>query len=207
VKDFYLSSFRVLIATVVFAGCSATSALVSEWSNPGYRSASFKRIMIGGLGGATSVRRNFEDEFVTQLRAVGIDALPSYRMMEDNEQVDEVSVKRSAQKAGADGAILVRSIQVEEKRQYGPSYYPAPWFGFYGPHIGASWYGLYGAPSVYHYNEYTSETTLYDLGKNEVVWTGTITTTEPSDVKAAIRTYVETVMRTLREKNLLGGGE
>ena len=161
----------------------------------------------GVLGGATSVRRNFEDEFVTQLRATGIDAVPSYRDMSDSEQVDEANLKRAAQKAGADGAILVRSIQVEEKRQYGPSYYPAPWLGFYGPHFGGSWYGLYGAPSVYHYNEYTSETTLYDLGKNAVVWTGTITTTEPSDVKAAIRAYVETVMRALRENNFLGRDE
>lgn len=184
-------------------GCSATNPLVSEWRNPGYSSASFKRIMVGGLGGATSVRRNFEDEFVAQLRATGIEALPSYREMPDNQQVDEASVKQAAQKAGADGAILVKSIQVEEKRQYGPSYYPVPWFGFFGSHVGASWSGLYGAPSVYHYNEYTSETTLYDLGKNEVVWSGTFTTTEPSDVKSAIRTYVETVMHTLQEKNLL----
>jgi hypothetical protein len=159
VKEFYRNSFGLLITILVFTGCSATSPLVSEWRNPDYGSVSFKRIMVGGVGGSTSVRRNFEDEFVTQLRTTGIDAVPSYREMSDSEQVDEANRKRAAQKAGADGAILVRSIQVEEKRQYGPSYYPAPWFGFYGPHFGASWYGLYGAPSVYHYNEYTSETT------------------------------------------------
>ena len=60
------------------------------------------------------------------------------------------------------------------------------------------------APSVYSYNEFTSETTLYDLGKNEVVWTAAIRTTEPEDVKAAIKTYVTAVMRALDEKQLLG---
>ena len=160
--------------------------------------------MVGGLGGATSVRRNFEDEFVTQLRAAGIDALPSYRSMAEDEKVDEAKIRQAAEKAGADAAILARPIHVEEKTQLGPGYFPIPWFGFYGPHGGASWYGGYGAPSVYRYNEFTSETTLYDLGKNEVVWTAAIRTTEPEDVKAAIKTYVTAVMRALDEKQLLG---
>jgi hypothetical protein len=207
VKRSSLPIIAVYALMLGFTGCSATTPVVSEWRNPGYSSASFKRIMVGGLGGATSVRRNFEDEFVTQLRAVGIDALPSYRYMPETEQIDEANLKQAAQKSGADAAIIARSIQVEEKRQLSPSYFPAPWFGFYGSHVGASWSGLYGAPSVYRYNEYTSETTLYDVAKNEVVWSGTITTTDPSDVKTAIKKYVEVVMRALREKNLLGAHE
>jgi hypothetical protein len=194
----------IFVAIVLFAGCTTTNPIVSEWRNPGYNAPSFKRIMVGGLGDATSVRRNFEDEFVTQLRAAGIDALPSYRLMPQNEEVDEAKIKQAAKKAGADAAILARPIHVEEKTQLSPGYFPIPWFGFYGPHIGASWYGGYGAPSIYRYNEFTSEATLYDLGKNEVVWTATIRTTEPEDVKAAIKTYVAAVMRALDEKRLLG---
>lgn len=193
----------VSLLALALAGCSATNPIVSEWSNPAYGSASFKRIMIGGLGGETSVRRNFEDEFVAQLRASGIDALPSYRFVIEGEAIDEAKLKQAAQKAGADATLFARSIQVEQKTQYTGGYFPAPWFGFYGPYGGMSWSGLYGAPSVYRYNEYTSETTLYDLGKNEVVWTGTIKTTEPENVKTAIRSYVESVIIALREKNFL----
>ncbi|MGH8525093.1 MAG: hypothetical protein ACREXY_13045, partial [Gammaproteobacteria bacterium] len=69
--------------------------------------------------------------------------------------------------------------------------------------VGASWHGLGGAPSVYHYKEYTSETTLYDVAKNEVVWTGTIKTTEPENVRTAIKSYVEAVMKALDAQNLL----
>ena len=32
----------------------------------------------------------------------------------------------------------------------------------------------YGAARVYRYEEYTSEATLNDLSKNQVVWTGTL---------------------------------
>ena len=197
--------FIMIAAVALLAGCSTTNPIVSEWRNPGYSGASFKRIMVGGLGGATSVRRNFEDEFVAQLRAQGIDALPSYRTMPEDEEVDEAKIKEAAQKAGADGAILARPVHVEEKTQYSPNYFPMPWFGFFGPHVGASWYGgYYGAPSSYRYNEFTSETTLYDLRQNEVVWTGTIKTTDSDDVSAAIKGYIAAVMRALDDKHLLG---
>ncbi len=203
-RTLFLRIVGICLLTLGLASCATTNPIVSEWRNPGYNKASFHRVMVGGLGGATSVRRNFEDEFVSQLRAGGIDALPSYRYISDDEEVDETKIKEAAQKAGADATIFTRSIQVERKTQPGASYYPGPWFGFYGPHGGVSWSGLYGVPSVHRYNEYTSEATLYDVAKNELVWTATIRTTEPDDVKTAIKSYVAAVIHTLDEKDLLG---
>src|SRR5262245_50865895 len=74
-----LHTLGMLFIVLVFGACSATTPIVSEWRNPAYTSGSFKRIMVGGLGEDTSVRRNFEDEFVAQLRPAGIDALASYQ--------------------------------------------------------------------------------------------------------------------------------
>ncbi len=92
----------MLFIGLVFGACSATTPIVSEWRNPAYTSGSFKRIMVGVLGGDTSVRRNFEDEFVAQLRPAGIDALTSYQFTPDSEKIDEVALKEAALKAGAD---------------------------------------------------------------------------------------------------------
>jgi hypothetical protein len=205
-----MPSLRVagtVILMAGLAGCSTATPIISEWRNPSYSSApSIKRVMIGGLGGETSVRRNFEDEFVARLRAAGVDALPSYRYVPDEEKLDEAKLKDAAKKAGADALIFARSVSVEQKTRYGPVY-PMPWFGIYGSHVGASWHGLYGAPSAYRYNEYTSETTLYDVAKNEVIWTSTIKTTEPDNVQATIKTYVETVIQSLRENKLIPARE
>lgn len=201
-----LPAMGMLFIVLVFGGCSANSPIVSEWRNPAYTSGSFKRIMVSALGGDTSVRRNFEDEFVAQLRAAGIDALPSYRFTAESEKIDEASLKQAGQKASADALLFARLIQVEQKSQYGPGYFPYTSLGIFGSNVGATWHGLGGAPSVYRYNEYVSETTLHDLGKNEIVWTGTIKTTEPENVRTAIKSYVETVMKTLQEKNLIRKG-
>ena len=193
----------VLTAALALAGCSTTKPIVNEWSNPGYTSSSFARIMVGGAGEQTSILRNFEDEFVAQLRAAGVDALPSYRYIPEDQSIDEAKLKQAAKGAGADAAILARSVNVERKTEYGPSYYPGTSFGVFGSHVGASWSGLYGAPSIRHYDVYTSETTLYDVAKNDVVWAGTVQTTQPENVNTAIKSYVEAVVKALNEKNLL----
>jgi hypothetical protein len=196
--------FLVLSALVFFGGCASTPMLVSEWSNPAYQSPFFKRIAVSCLDGHASIRRNCEDEFVSQLRAAGIDALPSYRSLPDDATLDESKVKQLAKDAGADGALIVRSVGVEQKTEVSPNYFPTPAFGIFGRNVSATWGGWYGAPRVYRYEEYTSEATLNDLRKNEVVWTGTLRTAAPENVNTAIKTYVQNVIRALREKNLLG---
>jgi hypothetical protein len=194
----------VLLALPALAGCSTTNRLVSQWSNPGYAASPVHKILVGGSGGESAIRRNLEDEFVAQLRAAGIDAEPSYRYIPDDQNVDAANLQKTAKQTAADAVILARSSGVERKTEYRPSYYPYTSFGVFGPHVGASWYGLYGEPSVRQYDVYTSETTLYD-SKNDVVWTGTVRTIDPDNVNAAIKDYVEIVLKALEEKKLLRG--
>ncbi|HEY7165057.1 MAG TPA: hypothetical protein VIB79_10875 [Candidatus Binatia bacterium] len=199
--------FATLILMFLTASCAGTTnILVSQWSNPSYQSTSFRRIIVGGAGTQTSIRRNFEDELVKQLRADGVDAVPSYRYIPELDNADLTRVKKAGQEAGADAAILARAVNIEQKTDFTPGYYPVPSFGFFGPYFGAGWYGgYYGYPSVYRYDVYTSEVTFYDLRKNEVVWTGSIKSTETDDVHAGIRSYVETVIKALEERNLIDG--
>lgn len=199
---------RILFVSVVTAafaltGCSMTP-LVNEWSNPDYASPAFKKIMVGGSGEPASIRRNLEDEFVTRLEAVGVEALPSYRYLSDDRNINEFALKEAAQKAGADAALLVRGVNVVQRTEYDePGFYPFGVFGVFGGNFGASWGVPFGPPIRREWNEYTSETTLYDVAKDQVVWTGTLKSSEPDDVNAAIKSYVGVVVEALDEKNLI----
>ena len=203
-KTSLLGMVGIVSAMLALSGCSTATPIVSEWRNPAYASGPFKRIMVGGPSGETSVRRNFEDEFVVQLQAAGIDGLASYRYIPENEEIDENKLKQAAQKARADAVLFVRSVKMEQKTNFGPTF-PYLSFGIFGSNVGASWSGLPGASGAYRYNEYTSETTLYDVAKNELVWTGTTKTTEPENMRTAIKSYVEAVMKALDAQNLLPG--
>jgi hypothetical protein len=193
-----------LMSILLLGGCSTSNVIVSEWRNPAYVAPSFRAVMVGGLSEQISVRRNFEDEFLTQLKASGITALSSYQHIPDDEKIDEAKLKQAARRAGADALIVARPVKVEQKTDYGPSYYPVPSIGIFGSNVGAVWQGSYGSPSVTRYTEYTSEAALYDLAKDEMVWTGTLRTAEQENLNTAVKQYVETVINALKEKNLLG---
>ena len=193
-----------LLIGLLVAGCSTTTpTVISEWRNPAYASASFSRIMIGGLGGDVSTRRNFEDEFIVQLRAAGADGLASYRYVPEGSDADENRLRDAARKAGVDALILTRLVRVEEMTQYSGSFAPPISFGVFGSNVGASWSGLGGAPSAYRVNEYTAETALHDIAKNEVVWSVTTKTSDTDGGRTAIKSTVEAVVKSLAEKNLL----
>jgi hypothetical protein len=190
----------ILFITLALNGCSTATPIVSEWRNPAQTSGSFQRLMIGGPSGDVSVRRNFEDEFVAQLAAIGAEAVTSYRYMPENELMNENNLRQAAQKARADGLLFVRSASVEEKTNY-PAIGPGISFGIFGSNVGAAWSGISGTSGPYRYNEYTSETALYDVAKNELVWTGTVKMTEPTNVQTAIKSYVQTITKALAAQN------
>src|ERR1041384_5243068 len=93
----------ILFMSLALNGCSTATPIISEWRNPAQASGSFQRLMIAGPSGDVSVRRTFEDEFVTQLAAMGIDAVPSYSYVPDSEAIKENSLKQAAQLARAAG--------------------------------------------------------------------------------------------------------
>lgn len=197
-----LAIAELFLIAFTLNGCSTTTPMVSEWRNPAHASGSFQRLMIRGPSGETTLRRNFEDEFVTQLTAAGIEALASYRYLPENEANDEDNLKQAAQKARADGVLFVRSVKVEEKTNY-PAIGPEISFGIFGSNVGAGWSGIPGASASSRYNEYTSETVLFDVARNDLAWTGTVKTTDPANVQTAIKSYVQTVMKALAAQNLL----
>ena len=140
-----------LMSFLVLASCSTANFIVSEWRNPAYVAPMFKTVMVGGLSEQTSVRRNFEDEFLAQLRAAGVDVLPSYRYLPEDEKIDDTKLNQVARKAGADALIVARPVKVEQKTEYGPSYYPTPSIGIFGGNVAGVWQVPYGAPSVTRY--------------------------------------------------------
>jgi len=198
-----LNYAAIFLFGLLVGGCATTTPIVSEWRNPAYASASFTRIMIGALGGDAGTQRNFEDEFITQLRAAGTDGVASYRLISDVDAVDESRIRDAARNAGVDGLILAKLLRVEEKTEYSGPYFPSTWFGIFGSHGGVSMSGLGGTPTAYRYNEYTSEMTLLDFVKNELVWTATTVTRQTVSGENAIKSTVQAVVKALAENNLL----
>jgi len=200
---FHNSALLLIIGALTLAGCSSSTELVNQWSNPAYTSASFKRILVIAVTRQASVRRNFEDAFVAQLKAAGVDAVPGYAYMQEDGQVGEERLKQAVAQAGADAVIITRLVKREQKTVVTPGYLqPAPGVGLYNWYS-VGWSGYYEPPSVYQYDVYTSETSLYDMVRNQVVWSGTAQTAAPGNMDKEIKNYAEIMVAALKQKNLI----
>ncbi len=194
--------FSVLIVCLALAACASTK-LVNQWSNPAYTALSFKKVMVIGVARQSSIRRSFEDEFVNQLKAAGVDAVPGYQYIQEEGQVGEERLRQAVAQAKADAVIITRLVKREEKTQVTPGFYQPPaGLGFYDWYS-TRWVGYYEPPRVYQYDVYTSETSLYDTVKNQVVWTGTAETTAPGDIDKEIKNYAEIMISALKDKQLI----
>ncbi len=186
----------------LFAGCASTK-IVNEWREPDYIAPRFKKVVVLGISKEAALRRSFEDEFVAQLRAANIQAVPSYQFLPEEGQVPESRLLKAVKQSGADAAIMTRLVRVERRSQVTPGHYdPYPYRGFYHWYS-SGWSGFYDPPRVYNYDVYTSETSLYDLNRDRLVWAGTVQTTDPGDVSKEIKSYIKTVMEALQERDLL----
>lgn len=191
-----------LVAGVL--GCSSTK-LVSQWENPQYVPARLDRILVIGVSRQAGLRRTFEDTFVARLKTAGIDAAPSYRFIAEDGPVHEAQLQEAVRQAGADGVLMTRLVRVERRTEMSPGLYspgPALWYGMY-PWYSAGWLGYYEPPRIYQYDVYISETSLYDVKRSQLVWSGTVQTREPGNLDKEIARYVETVIKALKKEQVL----
>ena len=196
----------IVVASLLLSGCAATQ-IINQWSDPSYAAPSFKRIMVIGVSKQPSIRRTFEDEFVAQLKAAGTDAVPGYEFIPEDGQVEEQRLARVVKQAGADAVITTRLVRIERQAEYIPEPYgPYPGFGFYRWYSSA-WVGFYEPPRLRFYDIYISETSLYDVGNDRLVWSGIAKTTKLDDIRSEIQEFVNVVIAALREKNLLASAQ
>jgi hypothetical protein len=196
-----LRIFALAMAVALgLTACAASTKIVNQWVNPDYTSPRFRKIMVIGVSKQPSIRRTFEDEFVKQLKVAGVEAVPSYLYIPEDGQVDEGRLQEAVKRANADAVIITRLVRVEKKTEMSPGFYQPGPFGFYGGYS-AAWLGYYEPPRIYQYDVYISETSLYDM--NQLVWAGTVETTDPGDINKEIERYVDTVIDALKSKKLL----
>jgi len=191
------------LALVALAAGCGSSRVVNQWSNPEYASPHFNRIMVIGITKQPSIRRTFEDEFVARLKEKGVDAVQSYLFLPEDGPVEEARLNEGLRQANVDATITTRLVKVEQKTEVRPGMYaPGPPYGFYRGYYGA-WSGYYEPPTVYQYDVYISETSLYDVTRSQLVWSGTVQTQDPGDIRKEIARYVDVVIDALKDRNLL----
>ncbi|MDN0085185.1 hypothetical protein QU487_20975 [Crenobacter sp. SG2305] len=185
---------------VVLAACSAPQ-LTASWRDPGYSGAPLGKVMVLGISQSDVDRRLFEDSFSAALREAGVDAQISYPLLPESGPIEQVRIRKALAKTGAEGVLVTRLINVEQRIEVTPGTGIGPMSqGFYG------WYGTAWAalpPSIETYKVLTLESTLWDMQTGRVIWSGTSDTLEVSDIAKFSRELAKVLITRMRADRVL----
>jgi hypothetical protein len=194
----------LLVVAFGVAGCAATQ-FVSQWGNEQFVGKRFDRILVVGVVNDASLRRQFEDDFVRQAAARGINAVQSYRYLPNDGPQPEPELDRAVRESGAD-AVLVSVVRgVERQFTVSPGVGPPPppfGFGYWG-FYNWGWGGAYMPPRIIQYDVVFVETQLHSVNPEALVWSGTTRTTDPSTAAREIPPFVTLILNALTERRLV----
>jgi len=190
----------VLLVLVILAilGC-ATTTLTKSWRNPDYVGRPLNKLLVVGVTTDSDLRRSFEDQFVKELRAAGVEAVPSYVVLPEAGQAERAVLVQAISEAGTDGALITRLIRIDTETEVAPVFLSAG--GFYGGYA-AAWVGYYNVP-VSHTDTVVLESDLYGLNEPELLSSMTTQTVVATDIHKYLHPFAQLIIGQLKEQKLI----
>jgi hypothetical protein len=189
-----------LFALVFLTVACATTKLTESWRDEGFRGAIGKTVVIGVFK-EPDTRKIFEDEFADRLRARGMDAVASHKIITDAELPDKDLVLRKIRNTGADAVFVTRLVdmEMETTRVPGRSYYVPRYYADYGTYYTHIYEPGYTVREGYAY----AETNLYDVRNGKLIWSGHSTTTLSRTRYELIQAFVKVIIEKLSAEGLI----
>ena len=186
---------------LALVACASTQ-LTNSWTSPDYKGPPLKKILVVGVSNQPALRRTFEDEFVKDLKAVGVEAVASYNFIPDGGRAEEAQVNQAVKDAGADGVLITRLVRVDVNTQVTPVYPSTMGMGYYGGYAGA--YGGYYDPGmVTQTDTIVLETNLYGVDESHLLWSGTTQTFAPTSLNQEMPGFAKIIIGALQKHKLI----
>lgn len=192
----------IMAAALFSLSSCATTELTGVWRDPGFQGKINKVAVIGTF--KQPITRNlFEDEFVRQLKAHGVNAIASYTVVHIDELSDENTVREKIGKLGVDSVIVTRLADMRTVQTYVPGQaYAVP--GFYG-----SWGPYYRhvysySPGYVVQDEYAlAETNIYEVQGEKLIWSASTQTLISGTSQERMQSFVSIMVGRLLSDNLI----
>ncbi|RLB66767.1 MAG: hypothetical protein DRH08_05350 [Deltaproteobacteria bacterium] len=195
-----------MIGLLVVA-CSSTS-MSGSWSSDEYK-GQIRNVYVIGLAKSKVNQRIFEDTFVRQLSAAGVNAIASYSDFPADKKMDKETIKQQMLENGSDSVLLTKLIGQRTELVTSPGSYSGyssrPYYGGRGGWGGysRSYDVVYRPPTTTEFVVLTVESVLYDLKTEAMIWSAQLETVVEGNLEKMMQDYVETVDKDLKKNGLI----
>lgn len=189
----------LLSAVSLLATACAGTTLTSVWKDDAYHKTPHKIVVLSMLWNPKN-RPRLEDEFVRQLTARGLDAVPGHQIVPEEKPPDKEVMAARLKEAGADTLLLTRLVDKTASLRYSqdPAAYRLP--EYYG-----TWPAYYGGgyPMAQEAEYAVAEVNLYDVETERLIWAAVTQTKLQTDRRALMESYVADVLEALQKQRVL----
>lgn len=121
-KARHYSSSIGMVVTGVFFLFSINQALgQSSWKSPNYQKEDYRKIIVLAKTSNPGAKRLLEDQTVAELKAVGIQAIPAYSSITENDLATEDSFIAKANQLEADALLVYNFDPLTSEYKNSPS--------------------------------------------------------------------------------------
>ena len=198
------TSFFIIILAIILITCSSSNKISNSWKNPDatLETVKFQTVAVFAMVKKTDMRMDVEEAIASQMP--NTIAVPSYKMITNQELADLKAVKQKLSERGMEGALILSVRDVNSRTSYYSSgMYPSAYYTF-GGYYNYAWNYMYD-PYVYSsINVYVDlEILIYSLKEDKLIWYGESTSVNPKGIQETISELAVSVKDQLVEDGLL----
>jgi hypothetical protein len=194
----------ILLIAVLLAGCSSSNKISNSWKNPeaNQESVKFQTVAVFAMVKNPDMRMDVEEALASQMP--NTIAVPSYKMITNEELADINAVKQKLNERGMEGALVLSVRKIDEKTSYYSSgMYPSAYYSF-GGYYNYAWNYMYDPYSYSSTNVYVDlEILIYSIKNDQLIWYGESTSVNPEGLQQTISELAVSVKNQLVEDGLL----
>lgn len=198
-----------LLLTSLLCSCASVQ-MVDTWRNPNLHPQRVQKVLVVSMTRTESNRRVYEDMLVSELSRHGVQAVAGYTLISGGALPDWGVLDRAVKSAAAQAVLTVQTTKVERQTtvQPGPiATYPGYWY----PQAFPSWdfpgyyrsMAMYGPSYISTYDVATLQANLFDAGSDQLLWAGTLESSEPENVTAVGQDLARKVVKALAKEGLI----
>jgi hypothetical protein len=198
------SKLIMLLIAVLIAGCSSSNKISNSWKNPEVtqESVKFQTMAVFAMVKNPDMRMDVEEALASQMP--NTIAVPSYKMITNEELADINAVKQKLNERGMHGALVLSVRSVDQNTSYYSSgMYPSAYYSF-GGYYNYAWNYMYDPYMYSTTNVYVDlEVLIYSLKDDKLIWYGESTSVNPEGIQQTISELAVSVKNQLVEDGLI----
>jgi hypothetical protein len=199
-----LKYISILLSLLILLSCSSSNKISNSWKNPdvGEELIKFQTVAVFAMVKNPDMRMDVEEALASQMP--NTIAVPSYKMITNEELADINAVKKKLSERGMEGALVLSVRNVNQQTSYYSSgMYPSAYYSF-GGYYNYAWNYMYDPYMYSTTNVYVDlEILIYSIKNDQLIWYGESTSVNPEGIQQTISEIAVSVKKQLVEDGLL----